>query len=227
MDKDGSLRQLEVRGELNLLLKNDTYKALDFKLAKPRDDITFKMHPAIDKNKFSDNSIVSLKDPKRGYSTSAPNNILKWRIVSNDTLDLPLVITCWPSAGVDNIVTVSLEYEYKADLGFDLYDVVVKIPVVSQSDPNISNVDGDTRFNTKDSVLEWHIGRIDKSNTNGNLEFEIQQYNSDLSHLYPVTVIFKAEGSLCGVKIDSASIEGQEVPYSIYSNFEVRKYEIM
>lgn len=226
LDKDGSLRQLEIRGELNLLLKQDMYKAVAFKLDSGRKDISFKAHPIVEKGKFAENHTVELRDPSRGWSVGAPNNILKWRLVSDNTLDLPLVVNCWPSAGPNDLMTVNMEYEYKGDLGFDIYDVVIRIPIVAQSEPSISIVDGETRFDTKESVLEWRIGKMNESNGEGNLEFEIQQYNSDSSHLFPISISFRAEGSVCGVKVEGVKLKNETVPYSIYSNFSVKQYEI-
>lgn len=50
-------------------------------------------HPQLDKRAYSAESVLTLRDSKRGYPTDSPINILRWRFSQADESMLPLSST--------------------------------------------------------------------------------------------------------------------------------------
>ncbi|KAI3934985.1 hypothetical protein MKW98_009904 [Papaver atlanticum] len=109
--------------------------------------IHFKTHPNINKELFSNENILGLKDPNRPFPTCPPGDagvsLLRWRMLSTDESLVPLTINCWPSVcGGDSYVSM----EYEASTMFDLHNLVISVPLPALRDtPNVSQVDGDWR----------------------------------------------------------------------------------
>nr|DAD39059.1 TPA_asm: hypothetical protein HUJ06_013382 [Nelumbo nucifera] len=110
--------------------------------------ILFKTHPNINKELFSNENILGLKDPNRPFPTgqsgdAAGVGLLKWRIQNLDESLVPLTINCWPSVS-GNETYVSIEYE--ASSMFDLRNVVISVPLPALRDaPNVRQIDGEWR----------------------------------------------------------------------------------
>lgn len=233
LDKDGlNLKKFEVKGQMNVLVTNQNYKSVGFQLSQSHEDTVFRLNTNVDKGRFGDDKCLVLRDTK-SYPVNTSNAVLKW-IFSPEKKkisDLPLMITCWPNATSNKgDIEVSMEYEFRQDLNFELEDVVIKIPIVSKSEPNIAQIEeGETNFDVKNSVLEWIIPRIDKSNPRGAMTFEIELYSnntSETNHLYPIQVSFSGTGSICGVSIERSFVNDEDVPFSSDSLLKVGQYEI-
>ncbi|KAE8726044.1 Coatomer subunit delta-2 [Hibiscus syriacus] len=159
----------------------------------PTDPITLtaeeklNMHPNMSKELFVNENILGLKDPNRPFPTgpagdAAGVGLLKWRMQSADESMVPLTINCWPSvSGNETYVSII----------FDLRNVVISVPLPALREaPNVNQIDGEWRYDSRNSVLEWSIVLIDNSNCSGSMEFVVPP--ADSSVFFPISVRFSA-----------------------------------
>lgn len=228
LDKDGNVQHFEVRGELDVFVAKDTYQQVVVRL-NPKcvaQGLDWKVHPNLNKPRFMENATIQLRDASKAFAVNAPNGVLKWRLMSQDSARLPLLVNCWPSAGAQaGIAVVNMEYE--ARKGLELHDVLVRIPIVAKGQPNITACNGETHYDVKNSILEWSIPLIDASNQNGNLDFELDQWrNNDTSHLFPINVKFTSTNSLCDIGVVQVLLGDQTVKFSQHTVVTVESYTI-
>ncbi|KAF8404315.1 hypothetical protein HHK36_009198 [Tetracentron sinense] len=164
--------------------------------------IIFKTHPNISKELFSNENILGLKDPNRPFPTgqagdAAGVGLLKWRMQSVDESVVPLTINCWPTVS-GNETYVSIEYE--ASSKFDLRNVMISVslPALREA-PNVRQIDGEWRYDSRNSILEWSILLIDGSNRSGSMEFVVPP--ADSSVFFPISVRFTAAKTFSDLKV--------------------------
>ncbi|KAL3570209.1 hypothetical protein D5086_027458 [Populus alba] len=150
----------------------------------------FKTHPNVNKELFANENILGLRDPSRPFPAcqtgDAGVGLLKWRMQSVDESMVPLTINCWPSES-GNETYVSIEYE--ASSMFDLRNVVIAVPLPALREaPNVRQIDGEWKYDARNSILEWSILLIDNSNRSGSMEFVVP--SGDSSHSSPLLVQF-------------------------------------
>ncbi|KAE9452750.1 hypothetical protein C3L33_15347, partial [Rhododendron williamsianum] len=143
---------------------------------------------------------VCLKDPNRPFPTGQAGDgvgLLRWRMQSVDESVVPLTINCWPSVS-GNETYVSIEYEASAT--FDLQNVVISVPLPALREaPNVRQVDGEWRYDSRNSILEWSILLIDNSNRSGSMEFVVPP--ADSSVFFPISVRFTAANTFSDLKV--------------------------
>lgn len=223
IDKDGIIQQFEVRGELDVFIAKEQYGQVNIGLRPSalQQGLDWKVHPMFNKPAFMEQGSIQMRDANKSFLVNAANGALKWRLLSKDTKRLPLLVTCWPAQG--GIVNM----EYEARKGLELHDVLVKIPIVAKSQPNISACNGETNFDTKDSILNWSIPLIDNSNTSGNLDFELEQWREhDIPNVFPIQVKFTATTSICDIAVNKVTLGDQPVKFSSHSVVSVETYTI-
>lgn len=191
LKRDGGLSNFDVQGTLSLqiLEEKDAYIQVQVESAA-NPSVLYKTHPNINKELYSNESILGLKDPNRPFPSGQGDGVslLRWRMQSSDESIVPLTINCWPSvSGSDTYVNI----EYEASQLFDLQNVVISVPLPALRDsPNVTQVEGDWRYDPRNSVLEWSLVLIDDSNRNGALEFVVPA--ADSSVFFPISVRFTA-----------------------------------
>ncbi|OIT00667.1 coatomer subunit delta [Nicotiana attenuata] len=162
--------------------------------------ILFKTHPNINKELFSNENILGLKDPNRPFPANQSGdgvNLLKWRMQSSDESILPLTINCWPSVS-GNETYVNIEYETPAQI--DLQNAVISVPLPALREaPRIQQIDGEWRYDSRNSVLEWSIVLIDNSNRSGSLEFVVPAADPDV--FFPISARFTASRTFSDLKV--------------------------
>ncbi|KAK3011014.1 hypothetical protein RJ639_011918 [Escallonia herrerae] len=155
--------------------------------------ILFKTHPNMNKELFSNKNILGLKDPSRPFPAGQSGDgvgLLKWRMQSVDESVVPLTINCWPSVS-GNETYVSIEYE--ASSIFDLQNVVISVPLPALREaPSVKQIDGEWRYDSRNSMLEWSILLIDNSNRSGSMEFVVPP--ADSSVFFPVVNLLPIKG---------------------------------
>lgn len=226
LDRDGNILHFEVRGELDVLINKEQYSQVFIKLENEIDPkIEFKIHPNYNKPKFLQDSLISFKDLNKKFIIGSPNGILKWRLLSQDSSKLPLIVNCWPSNTPDGIALVNMDYECRPNV--ELHDVSFKIPIVAKNPPKVSNVDGNVSFDEKNSILEWFIPIVNSSNQSGNLDFELDQWkNNNTSHLFPIHISFSSSHSLCDINVSEVLLNEKPIKFSIESTISVDSYTI-
>ncbi|XP_021752481.1 coatomer subunit delta-1-like [Chenopodium quinoa] len=201
LKRDGGLANFDVQGTLSLqiLEEKDDYLHVQVESGN-KPSILFKTHPNINKELFSNESILGLKDPNRPFPTGQSVDgvgLLKWKMQSLDESAIPLTISCWPSVS-GNVTDVSIEYE--ASSNFDLQNVIISVPLPSlKQAPNVRQIDGGWRNDSKNSVFEWSILLIDNSNRSGSVEFAVPA--ADSSAFFPISVQFSAVNTFSGLKV--------------------------
>ncbi|KAJ9559274.1 hypothetical protein OSB04_013888 [Centaurea solstitialis] len=212
LKRDGGVSNFDVQGTLSLQVLNQDdgfiqVQHLSFHLLKlvesgANPEIKFKTHPNINKELFSNENILGSKDPNRPFPAGQSGDglgLLKWRLQSKDESDVPLTINCWPSVS-GNETYVSIEYE--ASSMFDLQNVVVSVPLPALREaPNVKQIDGEWRYDSRNSILEWSILLIDDSNRSGSMEFVVPP--ADSSAFFPISVRFSATSTFSGMKVAS------------------------
>ncbi|XP_047315053.1 coatomer subunit delta-like [Impatiens glandulifera] len=203
LKRDGGLSNFDVQGTLSLQILNQDDGHIQVQIESGGNPgILFKTHPNVNKELFSNENILGLKDPNRPFPSGQSGDgvgLLKWRMQSVDESAVPLSINCWPSVS-GNETFVNIEYE--ASSMFDLQNVVISVPLPALREaPNVSQIDGDWRFDSRNSVLEWTILLIDNSNRSGSLEFVVPP--ADTSVFFPISVRFTAVNTFSEIKVVS------------------------
>ncbi|CAM6105018.1 unnamed protein product [Calypogeia fissa] len=220
---DGGVESLEVVGEMAVLVQKveDSYIRILFEQGANKDFI-FKQHPTIDKDLWNKESTLGMRDPSKPFTSGGS---LKWRLQSKQESLVPLMINCWPSvSGGESVVNI----EYEATKTFDLQNVVIQIPLPALRDaPIVNQVDGESRYDSRKSVLEWSIDLIDKTNRSGSLEFVVPA--ADPSSFFPVDVNFTATITFVDLKVASVNQTqgGNNVKFGGRTQLVVDRYQVV
>ncbi|KAH7569662.1 hypothetical protein JRO89_XS06G0234400 [Xanthoceras sorbifolium] len=203
LKRDGGMSNFDVQGTLSLQILNQEDGLIQVQIETGGNPaILFKTHPNMNKELFSNENILGLKDPNRPFPTGQSGDVagvglLKWRMQSLDESMVPLTINCWPSVS-GNETYVSIEYE--ASTMFDLRNVVISVPLPALREaPNVRQIDGEWRYDSRNSVLEWSILLIDNSNRSGSMEFVVPPVDS--SAFFPISVQFSATSTYSDLKV--------------------------
>ncbi|KAF5742785.1 coatomer subunit delta [Tripterygium wilfordii] len=203
LKRDGGISNFDVQGTLSLQILNQEDGLIQVQVETGGNPgILFKTHPNMNKELFASENILGLKDPNRPFPTgqagdAAGVGLLKWRMQSADESMVPLTINCWPSVS-GNETYVSIEYE--ASSMFDLRNVVVSVPLPALREaPSVRQIDGEWRYDSRNSVIEWSILLIDDSNRSGSMEFVVPP--ADSSVFFPISVRFSATSTYSDLKV--------------------------
>ncbi|XP_050228390.1 coatomer subunit delta [Mercurialis annua] len=202
LKRDGGLSNFDVQGQLSLQILNQEDGLIQVQIETGGNPgVVFKSHPNMNKELFANENILGLKDPNRpfpaGTGDPAGVGLLKWRMQSADESIVPLTINCWPSVS-GNETFVSMEYE--ASSMFDLRNVVISIPLPALREaPSVGDINGEWRYDSRNSVLEWSILLIDNSNRSGQMEFSVPP--ADTSAFFPINVRFSATSTYSDLKV--------------------------
>ncbi|KAF6161316.1 hypothetical protein GIB67_009203 [Kingdonia uniflora] len=201
--RDGGLSNFDVQGTLLLQILNQEDGLIQVQIETGENPtVVFKTHPNINKELYSSDNILGLKDPNRPFPTSntgdaAGVGLLKWRMQSVDESIVPLTINCWPSvSGNDTYVSI----EYEASAMFDLRNVIISVPLPALREaPNVRQIDGEWRYDSRSSTLEWSILLVDSSNRSGSMEFVVP--SADSSVFFPISIRFTAANTFSDLKV--------------------------
>ncbi|KAL5722364.1 hypothetical protein ACHQM5_005896 [Ranunculus cassubicifolius] len=204
LKRDGGVSNFDLKGQLLLQTIGQENVLAQVQIEGGENSgIHLELHPKIDKDKFNKDRILAIKDfkeakeplPRGGDAGGA--KLLRWRMQSLDESMVPLTINCWPSDS-KNETCVSLEYE--ATAMFDLQNVVISIPLPSLKEaPKITQVNGECKYDSQSSTLEWSMLLIDNSNHSGSMEFVVPR--ADSSVFFPICVRFTSQGTFSNMKV--------------------------
>ncbi|XP_020113776.1 coatomer subunit delta-2-like [Ananas comosus] len=197
--RDGGVSNFDVQGTLSLQIINQEDGFIQFQIENQDVlGLSFKTHPNINKELFNSQHIIGLKDPNRPFPSGQNDvGLMKWRIQGMDEGSLPLTVNCWPTVS-GNETFVNIEYE--ALETFDLQNVVISIPLPAlRESPSVRQIDGEWRYDSRNSILEWSILLIDQSNRSGSMEFVVPR--ADSSAFFPISIRFTAANTFSNVKV--------------------------
>ncbi|KAJ8765926.1 hypothetical protein K2173_020442 [Erythroxylum novogranatense] len=231
LKKDGGMSNFDVQGQLSLQILNQEDALIQVKIESGDEpSILFKTHPNMNKELFSNENILGLKDPNRPFPTGQTGDasgvgLLKWRMQTTDESKVPLTINCWPSVS-GNETYVNIEYE--ASSKFDLRNVVISVPVPSLHEaPSVKQIDGEWRYDSRNSFLEWCILLIDDTNRSGSLEFVVPP--ADSSAFFPISVQFSATSTYSGLQVNNViPLKGGPAPkFSQRTQLITENYQVV
>ncbi|KAE8808587.1 Coatomer subunit delta-1 [Hordeum vulgare] len=225
--RDGGVNNFDVQGTLALQVLNDADGFIQLQIEnKDVPGLSFKTHPNIHKELFNSQQIVGAKDPNRPFPSGQNETpLVKWRIQGMNESNLPLSVNCWPSVS-GNETYVNIEYE--ASEMFDLNNVVISIPLPALREaPTVKQIDGEWKYDSRNSVLEWSIILIDQSNRSGSMEFIVPP--ADPSTFFPISIGFGASNTFSDLKVTGIHPlkEGNPPKYSQRVRLVAANYQIV
>lgn len=228
MTRDGGLELFEIKGSLSLTAATDDAALCSVQLKQSNTErFQFTTHPKINKAVYEKSGLLQLKDATKGFPSGRPVGILKWNYsdASSDEL-VPFKINCWPEQEGKGNMNVSIEYSMDVP-SIELHDVKIRIPLGTSASPTVVNVDGAHKYNAQANELIWTINMVDKSNSSGGLEFNIQSKDTDA--FFPITVEFESQQLFCNVEVTSVkSVNGNApIQYGITSGMSSEEYSIV
>ena len=189
LTREGALKSLEIKGDLELKISDPSLTKLALSLHTSEGSLKaqFRTHPNVDKALFTSSNNIQLKDTTKRFPSNHPIGVLRWRATAPaDTPDvLPISFTVWVNKS-DTSYTITIEYELTQSNLSPLRDVTLTIPYQS-AEPSVSSFDA--IYEVTGDSLEWTIGTIDESNANGSFEFEAQA--DDEGEFFPMSVKFE------------------------------------
>uniref|UniRef100_H2ZH53 Coatomer subunit delta n=2 Tax=Ciona savignyi TaxID=51511 RepID=H2ZH53_CIOSA len=226
--RDGGLEQMLLMGMCMLRITDDKLSCIKIQMINDNDKgCQMQTHPNVDKKAFLSTWVLGLKSPDKPFPVKQDVGLFKWRLQSTDESILPLAINCWPNDNGSGGCDVNIEYELQQD-DLELVDVVIAIPIPSGvGAPNVADVDGDFKHDSRKNLLEWCLPVIDSSNSSGSMEFSIPGSPDDF---FPIRVSFHATKRLItGIQVGSVETSqgASPVKYSTETALLVEKYEII
>ncbi|KAL2432757.1 Coatomer subunit delta [Exophiala dermatitidis] len=204
LTREGALKSFEVKGDLQLKISDAslTKLALSVHAVEGPLKAQFRTHPNVDKNLFTSQKVIQLKDTAKKFPTNNSIGVLRWRATAPaDTPDvLPITFTAWVNKSDDSYTTITVEYEL-TNPALTLRDVAVTIPY-SSSEPGVSSIDA--MYQVTGDSLEWTIGTIDADNAAGSFEFESQA--EDEAEFFPMSVSFEMSRPFVDVDVSGARL---------------------
>jgi hypothetical protein len=204
LSREGALKSFEVKGDLNLKISDPSLTKLSLTLLANEGPLKaqFRTHPNIDKNLFTSEKRIQLKDTTKKFPSNNSIAVLRWRATAPaDTADiLPVTFTVWVNKS-DESYTITIEYELTSSAMAPLRDVTVTIPYAT-SEPAVSSFDA--IYEVTGDSLEWNIGPIDADNASGSFEFEAQA--DDEAEFFPMGVRFEMSRPFVEVDVQSARL---------------------
>jgi len=223
---DGGLEQMEVKGDLSISISDANFGRVKVKVANSETQkFQYKSHPNINKNIWTGESLLALKDPSRSFPVGSSLSLLKWRYQTTNEDEVPLSVNCWPTIE-GNTATVNIEYEL-TQKQLEFRDVTITIPIPG---PNlvIESADGSHRFDNRNNVLEWSLPLIDSSNSTGSMEFTLN-FGGAAASFFPIRVDFVSDHTFCPIQVETvlAVDDNHPVPFSETKGLSVEQYEIV
>ncbi|ETN42459.1 uncharacterized protein HMPREF1541_01615 [Cyphellophora europaea CBS 101466] len=229
LSRDGALKSFEVKGDLQLKISDPALTKISLSLLANDGPLKaqFRTHPNVDKNLFTSNKTIQLKDTSKRFPANNSIGVLRWRATAPaDSQDvLPITFTVWVNRS-DDSYTITIEYELTSPTSTPLRDVVVTIPY-STAEPAVSSFD--SMYEVTGDSLEWTIGAIDESNASGSFEFEAQVGDGgDESEFFPMSVKFEMVKPYIEVDVNAATLveEGEEMDFEKAMRCTVESFEI-
>ncbi|KAK4377105.1 hypothetical protein RND71_003401 [Anisodus tanguticus] len=147
LKRDGGISNFNVQGTLALQILNQEDGLIQVQIGTSGNPaILFNTHPNIDKELFSNEYILGLKEPSRPFPANQYRDgvsLLRWRMQSANESNLPLTVNWWPSVS-GNETYVNIEYETPAQI--DLQNVMIFVPLPTLREaPRIQQIDGEWR----------------------------------------------------------------------------------
>ena len=231
LDREGGIKKLAITGEIKLSIFDPADSKIVIQTTgalQEKDGFKSRLHPKIDKKAWTSDGALGLGDATKSFPVGSENApiILKWRKESSSESDVPLTLNFWPNVENGSSV-VSVEYSAANCGEIALQNVLVQIPCASREPPEVTNIEGEFKFDAKKQMLSWRIPQITPENQSGSLEFSIPEVDPD--SFFPIEVSFDSGATLSRmgiVGVVQAENPEQEVEFHADTSMSVEKYTI-
>ncbi|CCA67697.1 related to coatomer delta subunit (delta-coat protein) [Serendipita indica DSM 11827] len=233
LDRDGSLKSLDLKGDLQVEIQDKSAGPIRIKLVEPASaspgDLQYKQNPKVAKFDATGDRLIALKNASETFPVGRSLELLRWRLTKKDESYLPLSINCWPTPTDDGSCEVNIEYELENDK-LTLYDLKILVPLPSGSIPKVASATGDWEHVPSGNHLLWSTSIVssDEDNTSGSLEFKVPGAGDDVSVFFPVKVAFAAVGTVSetAVALVEETSSGSAVEYSTETVLKVEEFTV-
>lgn len=201
LTRDGDVSNVEIKGNLTLTAADDEVAMCVIQMAVPNMNgaFTFNTHPKVNKAFYDKTNMLIMKDTNKGFPSGRPVGILRWSNSQSSGDFIPITVNCWPEEESKNKMLVTIDYSTSNK--FELHQVQIAIPILSQELPQIRSIDGQYRMDKSTNELIWEIDMIDSSNSSGNLEFSIAE--KDMDSFFPIQLSFASPSMYCNMEVGS------------------------
>ncbi|CUM65330.1 uncharacterized protein PRCAT00002965001 [Priceomyces carsonii] len=243
LNRDGSVSQSEIKGDLHLRINDQelSNSKILLKTGDKASGIQYKTHPNVDRNLFTSQGIIGLKDKSKSFpSNDQALGVLRWRATGKpDQTDfIPLLVTAWVSVD-GGIANVTLEYELTSEfLELNLTkeanqtlinDLEIVLPITSPY------IDGDISYEVTEDETIFNVPLISTEECQGSFEFTIPV--SDEDALFPIEIRFnvtntsanEGDTSLGKVQVLDVVLNNEDeesLPFDLHMNMSSERYLI-
>lgn len=243
LTREGTIVMSKIRGDLELRInkKEYAYLKLLLKTAEKGSPVQYKTHPNVDRNLFTQNSIIGLKDKSKPFPANDHSlKVLRWQAVggADDSSYLPLILTAWVTAN-EGMCDVTLEYEVPSkyiesrstESSIDNVKILIPIPTYDINLKDAANVSYEV---TEDGVV-LTLERIPFDEPQGSFEFSIASPDED--SLFPLSVQLDLNnknvtesdislGKVLVVDVVSNTEDEKSLPFEFHSNLNTELYQL-
>ncbi|KAK1349332.1 subunit delta of coatomer complex [Hamiltosporidium tvaerminnensis] len=210
VDKENNIKNCEVEGDMNLLVRNEEYKncEIEFSIQKKEN---LKFNPNLDKDSSKKNKLKGTK----GFPVDKNVALMKWKY---SEIFLPIVFTFWPSeVGIDKYqISMEIVTEVENCEGLKLFFPLKNIKnVILESDKCVLGKE----------FIEWDIGSCKERGSSENIEFTCS--TDDVNNVFPIEVFFRCKSIFSGLKILNVKEKENLDCFSVDEMFEVDKFTIV
>lgn len=232
-NRDGGLESLEVKGDLLLRVSDASLARLRVHVGATQSESLgaepqYRTHPHVDKQAWSADHTIALRDAKRPFPVNQQVGVLRWRALTRDETAMPISISVWTNPTGDGGCEVNVEYELE-NQELTLSDLTLAIPVPPGAEPIVEAPEqGTFAFDPQGSRLIWRPDVVSAAAPSGNLEFAVQQGGDEVNVFFPLTVDFVSTGSLTGLQVaDVVSVDsGTALPFSVETHLSTEGFLI-
>lgn len=243
LTREGTIVMSKIRGDLELRInkKEYAYLKLLLKTADKGSPVQYKTHPNVDRNLFTQNSIIGLKDKTKPFPANDHGlKVLRWQAVGGADEDsyLPLILTAWVTSN-EGMCDVTLEYEVSSkyiesrstESSIDNVKILVPIPTYDITLKDAANVSYEV---TEDGVV-LTLEKIPFDEPLGSFEFSIASPDED--SLFPISVQLDLNnknvtesdislGKVLVIDVVSNTEDEKSLPFGFHSNLNTELYQL-
>jgi len=223
-ERDGSLKQFEIQGQLTIRISDPDYSRLMLKVGGGLGSLKTSLPPKMDKNKWKKERTICFKNPKQPFAVgSDKQTLLKWKLRSNDEDYLPIQLNFWPEErNGKSVIACDYSVDQLPD-GMILNDVCITFPGC-ESSPDISSIEGESEYDRSEGELLWRVGQLSQDDS-GSIEFTVPEVDPDT--FYPISIRFNSEMLYSGFSVDAVmTVESEDVECNCMSELLTQKFEL-
>lgn len=234
LTRDGAITLSEVKGDLQLRI-NDSDLANASIIVTTGPGIQYNPHPNIDRQLFTQKSVISLKDQNKSFPADDRSiGVLRWRGAGkqDDRSLVPFVVSAWVLSN-DGRADVTLEYELTdqfVQTHQHLENVEVSILVPVGEEPTVEDVPYEV---TGDGV--FFTVTIPIESPQGSFEFLVPA--PDEESLFPMEIQFSLEndqateadtsfGKVSVVDVVGRGPDEESLPFDLHIKLALDVYEV-